>query len=167
MSRQHARMQEQRVDRRERSPTSHTYESKEYSSETLILVAALIALRVVAVYLVLRIARHLQSLCAASLISGTAIHLVILPLSVVLVDQSSNMGLAFHGNLSGSWMNLIQSAFSTYFFLRPLNALTGGLADPAGGRVGFGACLLSCAAWMSVPGLSRKSCAILEQIAVC
>lgn len=125
--------------------------------EWIVLLVLLVALRVAAVYLVLDLPLRLHALASDSPSSDTLTYFVLTPLAVVLVDHSANVRLACDGNLNESWMNLIQSTLSTYFFFRPLAALAGHDVDPAGGRVGLGTCLLLSAFWLSISSIPRKS----------
>lgn len=127
-------------------------------SNWIILLIFLVTLRAVAVLFVHNLLKHLHGLRSSPVANNTFIDFTILPLVVVAVDHSTNIGLALRGDVSGPWTSLAQSTLSTYFFVRPLAALAGHDVDPAGGRMSFGSCLLATAIWLSIPGVPRRFC---------
>ena len=81
------------------------------------------------------------------------IDFVVFPLAVAATDHSADMKTALNGDFGWAWANLVQSMLQTYFFLRPLAAITSDNIDPRDGRIGTGILLLATAVWVSLPGI--------------
>ena len=155
VSRQNLMLGEQKLRSGDESSSDRRRTHRRDTVEAVILVAMLIALRVVVVDLLQRLSTRLHSLAMPAL-NDTGIYFVMLPLVGVLIDQSANIGLALEGDLEEPSTNVFQSLLTTYFFLRPLAALGGYSVDPAGGRAGLGGALLLGALWLQMPGVPSK-----------
>lgn len=150
VSRQNLMLRQQRPQSGGESPIDRRRTYGRDMVGAIVLFTILVVLRVVVVGLLQCLSTRLHVLAKPAL-NDTAIYFVMLPLAVILIDQSANIGLALDGDLEESWMNVVQSLLTTYFFLRPLAALGGYNVDPAGGRAGLGGALLLGALWLQMP----------------
>ncbi|KAH8710262.1 hypothetical protein GQ44DRAFT_776633 [Phaeosphaeriaceae sp. PMI808] len=129
--------------------------------EWVVLLLCLGALKAGAVVLVYNLLGHAHTLSLGSsprnalIENDSFVGFVLLPLAVAAVDHWVDIKTACKGDIDWSWANLTQSMLQTYFFLRPLTALTGHNINPTQGRMGIGFCLLAVAVWLSVPGIPR------------
>ena len=124
-------------------------------AQPVIRIMMLIGLRLLAVYFLLQLVVRLDTV-GTVFWNDNILHSVVLPVTTVLVDNTASIGFASEGHVNTSWTSLIQSALSTYFFLRPLAALGGYDVDPAGGRVGLGIMMILEAIWIYTPSISGK-----------
>lgn len=128
----------------------------------LVLLVLLGALKTKAALLVHSLLDRARALAAVTtpnnslLANESFVEFAVLPLAAAAVDHLTDIKAARNGDTGWSWANLIQSTLQTYFFTRPLAALTGHDIDPRDGRTGFGLCLLATAMWLSLPGIPRR-----------
>ncbi|KAF9730134.1 hypothetical protein PMIN01_12067 [Paraphaeosphaeria minitans] len=90
------------------------------------------------------------------LADGTFVDFTVLPLATAALDHLTDLRIAYEGDDSSSWANLIQSTLQTYFFVRPLAALAGHDIDPRDGRVSIGLCFMAIASWLWLPVVPRS-----------
>lgn len=144
-----------------RKPTDQRHLRSQYHSlgrrqaQSIILIIVLFGLRLLAVHFLLQLVKRLDAV-GATFWNDHNLHSIILPITIVLVDNTASIGFASEGHVYTSWTSLIQSALWTYFFLRPLAALGGFDVDPAGGRIGLGIMMILGAIWIYTPSISGK-----------
>ncbi|KAL5370808.1 hypothetical protein DPSP01_014659 [Paraphaeosphaeria sporulosa] len=141
------------VDKRStNSKTNRAYESGAWAILTLILGC----LKVEVVRIAHRLQHYARMIDSLPESDGTVVSLIVVPLAVAVANHSSDIRSTYRRHDSSSWLNLIQSAMQTYFFVRPLAIFAGHEIDPAGARVGIGFCFLAVALWLSLPGVPDR-----------
>jgi hypothetical protein len=124
--------QEQVLDDIDGSPNQ---EVSECSSDWKMLGLLLVSLRVLAAFMSYRLLQHVRALA---------------------VGSAATASLASKGSGISSWTCLNQSILTTYFFIRPLAALSGHDLDVTQGRGGLCISLIATALWLLVPGVPSE-----------
>jgi hypothetical protein len=146
--------QEQVLDDIDGSPNQ---EVSEYSSDWKMLGLLLVSLRVLAAFMSYRLLQHVRALAVGSAVENTWLYFTFLPIVVVALDHLATASLASKGSGISSWTCLNQSILTTYFFIRPLAALSGHDLDVTQGRGNLCISLIATALWLLVPGVPSES----------
>lgn len=129
------------------------------STECVVLVCCLVALRVGGFLLIQGLRADAHALVALSRSGETfdtycwMIDFIMTPVAMAFMNLVADIGAAPGKSVSWLWARIVSSSLQTYFFVRPLLAFAGYDIDPRYGRIGFGLSLVGTAVWISLPGI--------------